>query len=69
MVCCFLLEILLTYLPAYDYEDTFLFFTQKYSRCSNVKYYKSFQYKCFEDSALLMAGIGLVVGYMFMKNP
>jgi hypothetical protein len=69
MLLSFLIEVLLTYLPSYDYESTFLFITTTYSGCSNVKYYKSFQYKCFEDSSLLMAAFGLVFGLMFMEGP
>lgn len=68
MLASFLIELLITYLPTFDYESTFLFITA-ISGCGNVKYYKSFQYKCFEDSALLMAGFGLLIGLMFMGNP
>lgn len=31
--------------------------------------FKSFQYKCLEDSALLMAGVGILFAFNFMKNP
>lgn len=68
MLLSFLLELLLAYVPTYNYDSTFDFIV-KINRCNSVKYYKSFQYKCLEDSALLMAGFGLLVGLMFMNNP
>lgn len=69
MMISFLIELLVTYVPTYNYEATFQFITTTYSGCANVKYYKSFQYKCLEDSALLMADFGLIIGLMFMRNP
>jgi hypothetical protein len=64
----FLVEILIAYVPTYDFAGTFDYI-QKIKGCENVKYYKSFQYKCFEDSSLLMAAYGLVIGLIYMRNP
>lgn len=70
MMSSFALELLIAYLPSYNYQSTFDFITTKYeSRCGSIKYYKSFQYKCLEDSALLMADYGLLIGLMYMAHP
>lgn len=37
--------------------------------CNGWKVYKSFQYKCLEDSALLMAAVGILMAFNYMKNP
>ena len=37
--------------------------------CDGWLVYKSFQYKCLEDSALLMAALGILMAFNFMKNP
>lgn len=37
--------------------------------CDGWLVYKSFQYKCLEDSALLMAAVGILMAFNFMKNP
>lgn len=39
------------------------------SGCDGFLVYKSFQYKCLEDSALLMAGVGILLAFNFMRNP
>lgn len=40
-----------------------------FSGCNGFLIYKSFQYKCLEDSALLMAAVGILLAFNFMKNP
>lgn len=37
--------------------------------CDGYLLYKSFQYKCLEDSALLMAAVGILMAFNLMKNP
>lgn len=64
----FLVDILVAYIPKYNFQDTFDYIIQ-ISGCGKIKEYKSFQYKCFEDSSLLMASFGLIVGLTYMKNP
>ena len=39
------------------------------SGCDGYLVYKSFQYKCLEDSALLMAALGILAAFNFMRNP
>lgn len=36
--------------------------------CKNVEYYQSFQYKCLQDGALVMAVFGIVYGLVFLRN-
>jgi hypothetical protein len=40
-----------------------------FSGCDGYLIYKSFQYKCLEDSALLMAAVGILLAFNFMRNP
>ena len=68
MVITFIIEILIAYVPTYDYSDTYKYIISL-SGCEKVKDYKSFQYKCFEDSSLLMAAFGLIVGLIHMDSP
>ena len=64
----FLVDILVAYVPKYNFQDTFNYIVL-ISGCEKIKEYKSFQYKCFEDSSILMASFGLIVGLTYMKNP
>ncbi len=68
MVITFIIEILITYIPSYDFSDTYSYIVL-ISGCEKVKEYKSFQYKCFEDSALLTAAYGLIIGLLYMEHP
>ena len=40
-----------------------------FSGCDGFVIYKSFQYKCLEDSALLMAAVGILLAFNLMRNP
>lgn len=40
-----------------------------FSGCDGFAIYKSFQYKCLEDSALLMAAVGILLAFNLMRNP
>jgi hypothetical protein len=64
----FLIEFLIAYLPTYNFQATYDYIIT-IKGCENTKYYKSFQYRCFEDSSILMAAFGLLFGLIFIKNP
>ena len=38
------------------------------SGCSNVKLYKSFEYRGLQDSAIVMVGVGIIFSLMVMKD-
>jgi hypothetical protein len=68
MATCVLIDLLVFFLP--DYNDGVFWDTiQNTKGCEKVKLYKSFQYKCLEDSALIMAAFGLLIALLFMPFP
>lgn len=68
MALCVLIDLLVFFLPNYD--DSLFWDTIQHTKgCEKVKLYKSFQYKCLEDSALIMAAFGLLIALLFMPLP
>ena len=53
-----------------NFENTsYINMISNFSGCDGYLIYKSFQYKCLEDSALLMAALGILLAFNFMRNP
>lgn len=36
--------------------------------CKGAEYYQSFEYKCLQDSSLVMAVFGIIYGLVFLRN-
>ena len=60
--------ILLAMLLAFE-NTNYINVISTFSGCDGYLIYKSFQYKCLEDSALLMAAVGILLAFNFMRNP
>ena len=53
-----------------DYNNTsYIDMINTFNGCDGYHVYESFQYKCLEDSALLMAAIGILFSFNYIKNP
>lgn len=59
------LELLITLIPVYNIVD-YISVINATNGCQKIKQAKSFQYKCFEDSSLLMAAYGTLIGFLFL---
>ena len=53
--------------PTYE-NDSYLPVIFSFGRCKDTKIYNSFQYKCFQDMSLLMAGFGIIYALALMKK-
>lgn len=67
-ICALAAEILIATLINY-YNTNYIDVINSISGCNGYQVYKSFQYKCLEDSALIMAAVGILAAFNFMKNP
>ena len=67
MLISVILMLLTLYWPQYDNEK-YTPVIETFSRCKGFQIYASFQYKCFIDMSLMMAGFGIIYGLVFMKN-
>ena len=62
------LVLLTLYGPTYENEQ-YMPVINSFKRCrDNFKEEGSFQYKCFQDTSLLMAGFGIFYALAIMKN-
>lgn len=68
MFLSLVLMLLALYWPKYD-NSPYIETINSFSGCKGFHGYASFQYKCFIDMSLLMAGFGIVYGLTFVKNP
>ena len=67
MFICIIFMLLTLYIPNYK-NDQYDPVIESFSRCKGFQTYASYQYKCFIDMSLLMAGFGIIYGLVFMKN-
>ena len=53
-----------------DYQnETYWNFIINIPGCQSAKEVKSFQYRCLEDSAIVMAAVGIILSLIFTKDP
>ena len=63
------IELLLALLPSYSMDASYWKVIESTEGCENNKLYKSFQYKCLEDCGLIMAAIGVIIGFSWNSKP
>lgn len=59
------IDLLVYFIPTYD-NTQYWQVIQNTSGCSSVLLERSFQYRCLQDMAIMMAGIGLAAGLIAM---
>ncbi len=64
----FCAEVLISMLIPYP-NTTYIDVIGSTQGCDGFLVYKSFQFKCLEDSALLMAAVGILFAFNMIKNP
>ena len=62
------IEIVLTFSIHYDNEESWIVI-ESIDNCEGVRLERSFQYRCFQDCALIMASFGILYGFIFLRNP
>lgn len=62
------LSLFIAFVPEYGNNDSYLEHIKTFQKCEGVKVYQSFQYKCLQDSSLVMAAFGAIYGLIFLKN-
>lgn len=69
IICvAFCIEILVAMLMPFE-NTSYINVIGTFSGCEGFLIYKSFQFKCLEDSALLMAAVGILLAFNYMRNP
>lgn len=68
MLLMIVLSMSVAFLPEYDNNADYMKQIHTFSGCENVEYYQSFQYKCLQDSALVLAVFAIFYGLVFLKN-
>ena len=63
------IQLLLALVPEYPSDSSFWKVIQNISKCRDKKIYESFQYKCLEDCGLIMAAIGVIIGFSYNTKP
>ena len=54
---------------AIDYQnEPYWSFIQTIEGCQSASLVKSFQYRCLEDSAIIMAAVGIILSLIFTKD-
>lgn len=61
-------DILVFALVSYE-NDTYWDVIQSTQGCEGTKLIRSFQYRCLQDMAIMMAGVGMAVGLMGVERP
>ena len=68
MTVCIALELFLYLFMSFS-NDEYWEVINSIQGCNGALLFKSFQYKCLEDSALIMAAFGLLIGLIWMSRP
>lgn len=50
-------------------NDSFVRVIEQVDGCGGFLVYKSFQFRCLEDSALFMAAVGILLAFNYVNNP